>query len=227
MSGRILAFRKGAGRAAPADAVRMSGASAGQIGSGASASLDGRPAGAAASVSPSRTPRFRELVLPHLDAAYSLARYLARDATAAEDIAQDAMLRAFRGFDSLRGEPKPWLLAIVRNAYFDWRRRSRGWETIVSPSGEATDAAIENAADPDDETAETGLIRQGDVAALRGAIETIPEPFREALVLRDLEELSYREVADITGAPMGTVMSRLARARRMLGERLGVMEAAR
>ena len=92
--------------------------------------------------------------------------------------------------------------------------------------GEVEQAALENAVDPEQETAETGLIRQGDVAALRAAIETIPEPFREALVLRDLEELSYRQVAEVTGAPMGTVMSRLARARRMLGERLGVMEAA-
>jgi len=134
------------------------------------------------------------------------------------------MLRAFRGFETLRGEPKPWLLAIVRNAYFDWRRRARGWDAVAG--GEVEQAALENAVDPEQETAETGLIRQGDVAALRAAIETIPEPFREALVLRDLEELSYRQVAEVTGAPMGTVMSRLARARRMLGERLGVMEAA-
>ena len=83
---------------------------------------------AVAGPSPSPSPRFRDLILPHLDSAYSLARYLSRDAAAAEDIAQDAMLRAFRGFETLRGDAKPWLLAIVRNAYFDWRRRSRGWD---------------------------------------------------------------------------------------------------
>ncbi|MBV9995440.1 MAG: sigma-70 family RNA polymerase sigma factor [Caulobacteraceae bacterium] len=162
------------------------------------------------------------LVLPHLDAAYSLARYLARDADAAEDIAQEAFLRAFRAFDGLRGEPKPWLLAIVRNAYFDWRRKRRGWDTIAAED----EGAIERAVDADGETAEARLIRRSEAEALRAAIETIPEPFREALVLRDLEELSYREVAEITCAPMGTVMSRLARARRMLGARLGVMEQA-
>jgi RNA polymerase sigma-70 factor (ECF subfamily) len=224
MSGRILPFRLGLGRGAPtADVPRASMATA-AIGSGSRPPVSGDPAGAAALIQPSRAPRFRELVLPHLDAAYSLARYLARDPVAAEDIAQDAMLRAFRGFETLRGEPKPWLLAIVRNAYFDWRRRARGWDAVAG--GEVEQAALENAVDPEQETAETGLIRQGDVAALRAAIETIPEPFREALVLRDLEELSYRQVAEVTGAPMGTVMSRLARARRMLGERLGVMEAA-
>ena len=223
MSGRILPFRKGSGRGPAASGARV-GASQ-SIGSGPP--VGGDPAGTAALIVPSRAPRFRELVLPHLDAAYSLARYLARDATAAEDIAQEAMLRAFRAFETLRGEPRPWLLAIVRNAYFDWRRRGRGWTAVAGSGGEADQAAIENAVDPDQETAETGLIRQGDVAALRAAIETIPEPFREALVLRDLEELSYRQVAEATGAPMGTVMSRLARARRMLGERLGVMEAAR
>jgi RNA polymerase sigma-70 factor (ECF subfamily) len=184
--------------------------------------VGGNLTGTAAQPRPLAAPRFRELIGPHIDAAYSLARYLARDATAAEDIAQEALLKAFRNLDSLRGDPKPWLLAIVRNAYFDWRRR--GDERLVA--GEEADDALANVADPDQDTPETTLIRRGDVAQLRAAIETIPEPFREALVLRDLEELSYREVADVTGVPMGTVMSRLSRARRMLGERLGVVEAS-
>jgi len=160
--------------------------------------------------------------MPHLDAAYSLARYLARDAAAAEDIAQEALLKAFRRADTLRADDaKPWLMAIVRNAYFDWRRQGQG--ALIG--GEAGEAALAQQPDEAQVSAEAVLIQRGDVAALRAAIETIPEPFREALVLRDLEELSYRQVAEITGAPMGTVMSRLARARRMLGERLGLMEA--
>jgi RNA polymerase sigma-70 factor (ECF subfamily) len=118
---------------------------------------------------------------------------------------------------------RPWLLTIVRNTYFDWRRRTD--DRVVS--GPAADVAMAETADPAQDSAETALIRQGDVAALRAAIEQVPEPFREALVLRDLEELSYREVSQITGVPMGTVMSRLARARRMLAERMGVTEAVR
>jgi RNA polymerase sigma-70 factor (ECF subfamily) len=161
-------------------------------------------------------------VLPHIDAAYSLARFLARDAAVAEDIAQEALLKAFRNLDSLRGDVKPWLLAIVRNAYFDWRRR--GDDRAVT--GPAAEVALARTPDDGQESVETSLIRQGDVAALRAAIDAVPEPFREALVLRELEELSYREISEITGAPMGTVMSRLARARRMLAERMGVLERA-
>ena len=182
----------------------------------------GRPGGTATTQPSPAASRFRELILPHADAAYTLARYLARDPVAAEDIAQEALLKAYRSIDALRSEPRAWLLAIVRNAFFDWRRR--GDERLVG--GPIAEAQMAEAADPDQETAEASLIRRGDVAALRAAIEAVPEPFREALVLRDLEELSYRQVAEITGVPMGTVMSRLARARRMLGERLGVMETA-
>jgi RNA polymerase sigma-70 factor (ECF subfamily) len=164
--------------------------------------------------------RFRELIGPHIDAAYSLARYLARDAAAAEDIAQEALLKAFRNLAALRGPPKPWLLAIVRNTYFDWRRASDG-HTVTGPAAEV---ALAETPDEAQESAEARLIRQGDADALRAAIEAVPEPFREALILRDLEELSYRDIAEVTGAPIGTVMSRLARARRMLGERMGVVK---
>jgi len=213
MSGSLLPFRRAS-----------AGGPAGQ-GSGARSLSGGRPGGTAAPLPrPSGAPRFRDLIAPHIDAAYSLARYLARDATAAEDIAQEALLKALRNLDSLRGDAvRPWLLAIVRNTYFDWRRRTG--ERIVT--GPAAEVALEQAPDEAQASAEDVLIRQGDVAALRAAIEAIPEPFREALVLRDLEEMSYREVAEITGAPMGTVMSRIARARRMLAERMGVVEAVR
>jgi len=214
MSGRLLPFRRGQPRAA------SSGPAA--IGSGPPGALRPDPAGAAAPFPrPSGAPRFRQLIEPHIDAAYSLARYLTRDPTAAEDIAQEALLKAFQNMDHVRGEVRPWLLTIVRNTYFDWRRRDGG--RIVS--GPAADAVLERSPDEAAPSAEAGLIRQGDVAALRAAIDAIPEPFREALVLRDLEELSYRDIAEITGVPMGTVMSRLARARRMLGERMGVLEA--
>jgi RNA polymerase sigma factor (sigma-70 family) len=213
MNGRLLPFRRAPARG-PTNArtATSSGLRPGGVPDGT----------AAPAPSPSQASRFRELVLPHADAAYSLARYLARDAAVAEDIAQDALLKAFRNLHTLRGEVKPWLLAIVRNAYFDWRRRGDD-RTVTGPAAEV---ALAQTPDDGHESAETALIRQGDVEALRAAIEAIPEPFREALVLRDLEELSYREVAEITGAPMGTVMSRLARARRMLAERMGVMERA-
>jgi RNA polymerase sigma factor (sigma-70 family) len=214
MSGRLLPFRRGG---APAGVNGPAG-----LGSGPRGVVGGRPTGTAAPLPrPSGAPRFRELIAPHIDAAYSLARYLARDATAAEDIAQEALLKALRNIDTLRGEVRPWLLTIVRNTYFDWRRRTG--DRIVT--GPAAEVAMDQAPDEDQVSAEDALIRRGDVAALRAAIEAVPEPFREALVLRDLEEMSYREIADITGAPMGTVMSRIARARRMLAERMGVLEA--
>jgi RNA polymerase sigma factor (sigma-70 family) len=215
MSGRLLPFRRSSASSTASGPTGFSSAPRGALGSA-------EPAGAAAPFPrPPEAPRFRELIAPHIDAAYSLARYLARDATAAEDIAQEALLKAFRNLDSLRGgEVRPWLMAIVRNAYFDWRRRDNG-RTLTGPAAEV--ALAETPAD--EISAEDALIQQGDVGVLRRAIETIPEPFREALVLRDLQELSYREVAEITAVPMGTVMSRLARARRMLGERMGVMEA--
>lgn len=211
MSGRLLPFRRRASESEGSSSV-----------SGRPLAPSGRPGGTATTPPAPAASRFRELILPHADAAYTLARYLARDAVAAEDIAQEALLKAYRNMDTLRSEPRAWLLAIVRNAFFDWRRR--GDERLVG--GPLAETQMAEAADPDQETAEASLIRRGDIAALRRAIEAIPEPFREALVLRDLEELSYREVAEVTGVPMGTVMSRLSRARRMLGERLGCMEPA-
>jgi RNA polymerase sigma-70 factor (ECF subfamily) len=218
MSGRLLPFRSRPARAPASGPPHAS--------SGSAAPAAG-PAGTAPPVPrPPEAARFRELILPHIDAAYSLARYLARDPTAAEDIAQEALLKAYRNLGALRGPPKPWLLAIVRNAHFDWRRAQRG----APLGGPAAEVVFAETADPTLETAEATLIRQGDVEGLRAAIEGVPEPFREALVLRELEELSYREIAEITGAPIGTVMSRLARARGMLARRMGVpgaTEAAR
>jgi len=167
---------------------------------------------------------FHELVLPHLGAAYNLARFLARSATAADDIVQESFLRAYRSFGTYRGgDAKAWLLAIVRNCFFNWSRANARWRKIpdyeaTEPGGAAHAVELEPV---DGETPEVSLQREFEVEAVRGAIEELPEPFRETLVLRELEDLAYKDIARITGAPLGTVMSRLARARRLLGVTLG------
>ena len=158
---------------------------------------------------PADIERFRRLMLPHLDGAYDLARYLCRDPSAAEDIVQDAFLRAWRGFDGFRGSsPRAWLFAIVRNCFFSW---TRSGPAVAPYPAEALETIATGEDDP-----EAALLRRDEAAVLHGLIEALPEPFREALVLRELEELSYREIAEVTSAPIGTVMSRLARARQLL-----------
>jgi RNA polymerase sigma-70 factor (ECF subfamily) len=160
---------------------------------------------------------FREVMLPHMDAAYNFARYLACDPTAAEDIVQAAFLRAFRSFPNFRGEaPKAWLFAIVRNCFLD---SVRGARDTIALADAAEDGGGE-AGGVDHDTPEAILSRKRDAQRLRDTIESLPEPFREAIVLRELEELSYKEIAMIAGVPIGTVMSRLARARQMLCELL-------
>ena len=167
---------------------------------------------------------FGEAMLPHLDAAYGLARFLARDPTAAEDIVQDAYLRAWRAFPGYRGgAAKAWLLTIVRNCFLSGAGARRGGEAPVIDEGalSARQAeALARVADPDQDSPEAALLRAGEAARVRAAIEALQEPFRETLVLRELDELSYREISAITGAPIGTVMSRLARARQMLAASL-------
>lgn len=165
-----------------------------------------------------RQSRFRGLILPHLASAYSLARYLCGDAVAAEDIAQDAMLKAYRAFDGFRGEAaKPWLLDIVRNTHLDWIRRNRPWRAMARSEDDLATEVADAGADP-----ERVLVEAGDAQALRAAIMALPEPFREALVLRTVEDLSYRQIAEVTGITIGTVMSRLARARALLAHSLGL-----
>lgn len=161
---------------------------------------------------------FRRTMMPHMDAAYNLARYLTRDPGTAEDIVQDAYLRAYRSFDTWRGEAaKPWLLTIVRNCFLSSvsgaseRMTGKPVHEIV---GELPEALIET------ETPESLLGDQSEAAMLRATIEQIPEPFRETLILRELEELSYKEIAAIAQVPIGTIMSRLARARQMLADLL-------
>lgn len=183
-----------------------------------------RPAGTAAGpLSPDQARQFREAMLPHLDAAYNLARFLARDPAAAEDIVQTAFLKAYAAFPSWRGEhAKAWLFAIVRNGFLSWAQANRTWGDILTGDDEAAEVA-----DPDAPSAENLMIRRHDIETLRATLESLPEPFREALVLRELEEMSYREIAEVTGVAIGTVMSRLARARQMLTRLLVAGQEAR
>lgn len=160
-----------------------------------------------------RRRRFEAQALPHLDAAYNLARWLARSPVDAEDIVQDAMLRAFRAFDGFRGgDARPWLLAIVRNCCRNTGADTRRRAQVPLPENDAIASS-----DPDPEAE---AIRTGESRNLNAAIALLPNEFREVLLLREMEEMSYREIAVVTGAPIGTVMSRLARARAMLKEKL-------
>ncbi len=160
-------------------------------------------------------PSFASVALPHLDAAYNLARWLLRDATEAEDAVQDALLRALKYFPSFRGgDGRAWLLQIVRNAAYDRLATKHGKEIALSlDDGEASPADFVH--DPGDDP-ETALVRKQDRAQLDALLASLPVELREAVVLCDLEELSYRDIALITGSPVGTVMSRLWRGRRAL-----------
>jgi len=165
---------------------------------------------------------FEALVVAHLDAAYNLARWLARDATLAQDIVQDAMVRALTYFSTFRGEnPRGWLLQIVRNvALGEIDKRKRATVSIDSPalhSEAATDAALIDSAMGPEEAAH----RADDERRVSECVARLPLELRECLVLREWEDLSYKEIARIIDAPIGTVMSRLWRARQLLAESLG------
>ena len=152
---------------------------------------------------------FERLVMPHLDAAYNLARWLAHNEDDARDIAQEACMRAFRFVGSCRSsDGRAWLLTIVRNTAFSWLKKNRP-QAIVS----IEDNEFEEIEDPG---GAAGVLQIADTTALRSALEALPVEFREALVLRELEGLSYKEIAEVADVPVGTVMSRLARARRQL-----------
>ena len=158
-----------------------------------------------------RLTEFERQVLPHLDAAYNLARFLMRNDQDAEDVVQEAALRAFRFFDSFRGEnSRGWFLSIVRNTAFTALKRNRMDEETVVFDEELHGGAIP----PMD--AGIALDRARDRQTVRTAIEQLPAEFREAITLRELEGMSYKEIADVAGVPIGTIMSRLARARRQL-----------
>ncbi|HEY1475275.1 MAG TPA: sigma-70 family RNA polymerase sigma factor [Pseudolabrys sp.] len=167
----------------------------------------------------SRAERFKALALPHLDDVYTLARYLLRSASDADDAVQECYLRAFRHFDSFRGGPiKPWLMAILRNV----AHATSGANVrlvFTADTGEPQGGAqILPLWREDGDTPEQAMLRRHDSETMRALIAQLPAEFREVIVLREINDLSYRDIATVIEAPIGTVMSRLARARGMLRE---------
>lgn len=165
--------------------------------------------------------RFESTVLPHLDAAYTLARYLTRNDQDAEDVVQESCLRALRHFGGFRGsEPhsaRAWLLTIIRNTTSSWRGRQA--RAVVTEFDEVVHSeAIA------DRHPESLLHRRATRESLRQALDRLPSEFREAIILRELQGLSYKEISEVAGVPVGTVMSRLSRARARLQETLGEVE---
>jgi RNA polymerase sigma-70 factor (ECF subfamily) len=171
--------------------------------------------------------RVRDAALPYIDDVFALARYLMRNAEDAEDMVQECYLRAFQHFESYRGPAmKPWLLAILRNAcYSEFTRRGKREVSLDDPwdddrAAEQMPIWQEPSTSPD-----VSLIRAHDDETIRRLIATLPQPFREVIVLREVNDLSYQEIAEVAGVPIGTVMSRLARARSMLRSAWNLAEA--
>ncbi len=164
---------------------------------------------------PERDARFASVVLPHLADAYALARWLTGNSADAEDVVQDACLHAFRGIGNFsNGNARAWVLTIVRRTAYTWLGKNRPAALVLVEDVEGVGRA--QSGEPDVETPETALIAKADAGLLEAAIAALPAPFRETLVLRDLQGLAYREIAGVTEVPVGTVMSRLARARQRL-----------
>jgi RNA polymerase sigma factor (sigma-70 family) len=162
-----------------------------------------------------KAKRFREAALPYLDSLYTVARYITRNAGDAEDAVQECYLRAFRYFDRFRGDDiKPWLMAILRNVCrVEYARRSN--VVAMEPERDGVDHGVPLWQE-EQESAEAGIVHQQDAESVRTLLKELPVQFREVVVLRDIEDLSYREIAQAVDAPIGTVMSRLARGRGML-----------
>jgi RNA polymerase sigma factor (sigma-70 family) len=164
--------------------------------------------------------RFKQNVVPQLDPAYNFARFLSRDADAAQDIVQEAFLRAYRSFTGYRGgDARAWIFTIVRNCYLGWlmdrRRKSR---LEVNHHGEGVSKGLISNTPSDEDTPEAILLHKSESHSVRLILNMISRPLREILVLRELEQLSYRQISDVTALPIGAVMSRLARARRAFGD---------
>jgi RNA polymerase sigma-70 factor (ECF subfamily) len=170
---------------------------------------------------PSELERFESMMLPHLSAAYGLARYLVRNEADAEDVVQEAYLRALRYFGGFRGEAasqsRAWLLTIVRNMAHTWRHRRR-----AESSATEFDEALHSEAADEGEPADAVLTRRDTHETLAQALDRLPPDLREVLVLREIEGLSYKEIGDVAGVPIGTVMSRLSRARKRLQATLAI-----
>jgi RNA polymerase sigma-70 factor (ECF subfamily) len=164
---------------------------------------------------PGQLARFEQVILPHLDSAYNLARWLTGDEHDAEDVVQDAFVRAAKFFASFRGsEGRPWLLAIVRRAGYDWLQRNRSHRSLT-----VFDEQVHS--DPEDSVDPLGLVlKEEDRETVRQALAELPVEFREVMVLRELEGLSYKEIGAVTGIAPGTIMSRLARGRERLRDHL-------
>jgi RNA polymerase sigma factor (sigma-70 family) len=164
--------------------------------------------------------KFRQNVVPQLDAAYNFARFLSRDADAAQDIVQEAFLRAYRSFAGYRGgDARAWIFAIVRNCYRSWLKdRRRKARLEVDYHGEGDSEEFISTIPSDEDTPEAMLVRKAEAKAVRLILNTMPRAFREILVLREIEELSYHQISEVTALPIGTVMSRLARARKAFGD---------
>jgi RNA polymerase sigma factor (sigma-70 family) len=166
--------------------------------------------------------RFKELALPHLDDAYSLARWLAGDASDAEDIVQDALLRVLNARDDVKVDhPRAWVLTIVRNAAYSWLAKNRPRAILAVGGAEDAEAHPDALAMNAAPSAEEALIASADRERVTQAIAELPLPLRETLVLREINDLTYREIAATQNIPVGTVMSRLARARAQLVAKLG------
>jgi RNA polymerase sigma-70 factor, ECF subfamily len=178
----------------------------------------GSPAPAQRTVDSTELGRFEAIVLPHLDAAYTLARYLVPNEEDARDVVQDAYLRALKYFGGFRGtnpgEGRPWLLAIIRNTAFTRRRRGRREAGAAEFDEQLHSAAVEEV------HPEAELLGTAARESLHQAIDRLPSEFREVIVLRELEGMSYKDIGEVTGVPLGTVMSRLSRARRRLQQAL-------
>jgi RNA polymerase sigma-70 factor, ECF subfamily len=160
-----------------------------------------------------RQARFEAIALPHLDAAYALARWLTRNDADAADVVQEAFLRAFRYFDSYRGDDaKSWVLKIVRRTCYSWLERNRPADVVSLEAEEEFGNAVATSAID----TEALLENRSNLRLLDRLIEALPAPLRETIVLRELHELGYRDIAEVTGVPLGTVMSRLHRARTQL-----------
>jgi RNA polymerase sigma-70 factor, ECF subfamily len=163
--------------------------------------------------------RFEQTVLPHLDAAYHLARWLTRNDHDAEDVVQEAFMRAMRYFDRMKGnEARPWLLAIVRNTCYSWLEKNRPADLVALDDAGPLAADGETPWQPSgpETNPEVILLQSANRKLVNQALEELPVAFREVIVMREIEDLSYKEIASIAGIPAGTVMSRLSRGREML-----------